>query len=154
MPSIVEFRVPMNLTVAEFERAWLFMCVESSCDSTGGGEGVLILKNEPYDNTDGSMGISQITGRVIPRTKGQYTLKEYHFASKVPGFIKALLPTKALMLVEEAFNAYPSCDVRSYFVHASVFVRPAAPLPLDRQADDMVHLHLHLDRHDVYSNVF
>ena len=115
MPSVVEFRVPLPLTVNEFERAWLFMCIEASCDATAecqgeGDEGVVILKNEPFDNTNGQLGeISVISGKPIPKTKGQYTLKEYRLASKAPMFARAVLPAKSLILVEESFNAYPNC---------------------------------------------
>jgi len=114
MPQLVEFRIPVPLSIDEFERAWLFMCLEASCFETsngvGGGEGVVVLKNEPYDNTQGQMGeISELSGQPIPRTKGQYTHKEYRFASRAPSFIRAVLPTKSLILVEESFNAYPMC---------------------------------------------
>lgn len=37
---------------------------EASKNETGGGEGVEVLKNEPYENEDGE--------------KGQYTHKIYH----------------------------------------------------------------------------
>ena len=113
MPTLVEFRVPLPLTVDEFERAWLFMCVEASCDATStseADEGIVILKNEPFDNVNGQLGeISAISGKPIPKTKGQYTLKEYRLASRAPGFARKVLPAKSLILIEESFNAYPNC---------------------------------------------
>lgn len=75
------------------------------CDA--GGEGIEWIKNEPYDNTDGHWGTSEITGTVVPRNKGQYTLKRYHFKSKVPSLLAHLAPGNALFLVEEAWNGYP-----------------------------------------------
>lgn len=39
----------------------------------------------------------------------QYTLKQYHFSSRVPGVLKALAPSSALFLTEESWNAYPRC---------------------------------------------
>ena len=42
-------------------------------------------------------------------TKGQYTLKKYFLASKVPKLISALAPSGSLELQEEAWNAYPYC---------------------------------------------
>jgi hypothetical protein len=72
-----------------------------------GDEGIEWIKNEPYDNTDGHLGVSEITGTTVPRNKGQYTLKRYHFKSKVPGIVTHLAPSNALFLIEEAWNAYP-----------------------------------------------
>ena len=57
---------------------------EASKNETGGGEGVEVLKNEPYDN------IPLLNGKF---TKGQYTYKIYRLASKVPGWIKMIAPT-------------------------------------------------------------
>lgn len=53
MVLIHEFRVPLHMTVDEFQVAQLFMVVDASEKMTGDGEGVEILVNEPYDNSDG-----------------------------------------------------------------------------------------------------
>ncbi|GMF21527.1 unnamed protein product [Phytophthora lilii] len=53
MVLIHEFRVPLHMTVDEFQVAQLYMVVNASEKLTGDGEGVEILVNEPYDNTDG-----------------------------------------------------------------------------------------------------
>jgi hypothetical protein len=90
MVLIHEFRVPLHMTVDEFQVAQLFMVVNASEQLTGDGEGVEILVNEPYDNTDGHMGVSSISGWVVPRNKGQYTRKHYYCKSKIPGFVSAL----------------------------------------------------------------
>ena len=47
---------------------------EASKNETGGGEGVEVIKNEPYE------GVPLLNGKF---TSGQYTYKKYHLASKV-----------------------------------------------------------------------
>lgn len=109
MVLIQEFRVPLNMTVEEFQVAQLYMVVDASEKLTGDGEGVEILKNEPYDNTDGHMGISPISQWEVPRNKGQYTLKHYYCKSRIPGFLSAFCPEDSMVLIEEAWNSYPHC---------------------------------------------
>ncbi|KAF1774568.1 START-like domain [Phytophthora cactorum] len=113
MVLIHEFRVPLHMSVDEFQVAQLYMVVNASEQLTGDGEGVEILVNEPYDNTDGHMGVSSISGWTIPRNKGQYTRKHYYCKSKIPGFVLRLVrqrcPEDSMVLIEEAWNAYPHC---------------------------------------------
>ena len=97
------------MTVDEFHVAQLFMIMRASEEETGNGEGVEILKNEPYDNTDGHLDISTITGWPVPRNKGQYTLKHYHIASKLPIYVSSMVPTDAMLLIEESYNGFPDC---------------------------------------------
>jgi len=73
---------------------------EASKNETGGGEGVEVVKNEPFDN------YPLLGGKF---SKGQYTYKIYHLASKVPAFVKFLAPKGSLEIHEEAWNAYPYC---------------------------------------------
>ena len=73
---------------------------EASKNETGGGEGVEVIKNEPYDN------VPLLNGKF---TSGQYTYKIYHLASKVPGWVRAIAPKGSLEIHEEAWNAYPYC---------------------------------------------
>ena len=49
--------------------AQLFTVAEASKENTGGGEGIEVLKNEPYE------GKALLGDRF---TKGQYTYKIYH----------------------------------------------------------------------------
>ncbi|KAJ3591124.1 hypothetical protein NHX12_009071, partial [Muraenolepis orangiensis] len=72
----------------------LYAVAEASKNETGGGEGVSVLINEPYEK-DGE--------------KGQYTRKIYYLQSKVPKLIRALAPKGSLEIYEEAWNAYPYC---------------------------------------------
>lgn len=66
--------------------AQLYATAMASKNSTGGGEGVEVLKNEPYEK---------------PNEKGQYTQKIYRLASRVPAWVRAVAPTGALDLYEE-----------------------------------------------------
>ncbi|KAJ8922249.1 hypothetical protein NQ315_004186 [Exocentrus adspersus] len=132
---IKEYRIPLPLTVEEYRIAQLYMIAlhnsylhykcgmsiitvtsgeycnnevvdrvvvtsrkKSREESSGAGSGVEILINEPY--TDG------------PGGQGQYTRKIYHVGSHLPGWIKGILPKTALMVEEEAWNAYPYTKTR------------------------------------------
>lgn len=46
---ILEFRIPLPLTVEDFQVAQLDMVIKAQEKVTGGGEGIVVLKNEPYD---------------------------------------------------------------------------------------------------------
>lgn len=84
----------------QYQVAQLFSVAEASKENTGGGEGIEVLKNEPF--TDYPL----LGGKY---SSGQYTYKIYHLASKVPPFIRFLVPKGALEIHEEAWNAYPYC---------------------------------------------
>jgi len=85
----------MPLSLEEYQVGQLYAVAKVSNQETKGDSGVEILKNEPFENEE--MG------------KGQYTHKIYHLGSRLPGWVRALAPASALMLVEEAWNAYPHC---------------------------------------------
>jgi hypothetical protein len=97
---IKEFRVVMPLTVEEYQIGQLYSVAEASMNETGGGEGIEVVKNEPFEN------YPLLGGRY---SKGQYTYKKYHLASKVPAFIRMLAPKGSMEIHEEAWNAYPYC---------------------------------------------
>lgn len=80
--------------------AQLYSVAEASKDNTGGGEGIEVLKNEPFED------YPLLGGKY---NSGQYTYKIYHLASKVPAFIRLLAPKGSLEIHEEAWNAYPYC---------------------------------------------
>ena len=42
-----------------------------------------------------------------PGGNGQYTKKIYHVGSHLPGWLRNILPKNALIVYEEAWNAYP-----------------------------------------------
>ncbi|XP_041097054.1 phosphatidylinositol transfer protein alpha isoform isoform X1 [Polyodon spathula] len=91
---IKEFRVILPISVEEYQVGQLYSVAEASKNETGGGEGVEVLKNEPYENNG---------------EKGQYTHKIYHLQSKVPATVRMLAPAGALNIHEKAWNAYPYC---------------------------------------------
>jgi len=97
---IKEFRVVLPLTVEEYQVAQLYAVAEASKNETGGGEGIEVLKNEPYKDKP------LLDGKY---SNGQYTYKIYRLASKVPAFIRYLAPQGSLEVHEEAWNAYPYC---------------------------------------------
>ncbi|CAJ1070056.1 phosphatidylinositol transfer protein beta isoform [Xyrichtys novacula] len=94
MVLIKEYRVVLPVSVEEYQVGQLYSVAEASKNETGGGEGIEVLKNEPYEK-DGE--------------KGQYTHKIYHLKSKVPGYVKMIAPEGALVFHEKAWNAYPYC---------------------------------------------
>ncbi|XP_040467598.1 phosphatidylinositol transfer protein beta isoform isoform X2 [Aptenodytes patagonicus] len=94
MVLIKEFRVVLPCSVQEYQVGQLYSVAEASKNETGGGEGIQVLKNEPYEK-DGE--------------KGQYTHKIYHLKSKVPGFVRMIAPEGSLVFHEKAWNAYPYC---------------------------------------------
>lgn len=97
---IKEYRIPLPLTVQEYQIGQLFTVTETSKNETGGGEGVEVLANEPFIN-------KPIFGN--QPSSGQYTYKIYHLKEKVPALIKLMAPRGALQLHEESWNAYPFC---------------------------------------------
>ncbi|XP_015925004.2 phosphatidylinositol transfer protein alpha isoform [Parasteatoda tepidariorum] len=97
---IKEYRVVLPITVEEYQVGQLYSVAEVSKNETGGGEGVEVRKNEPFEN------FPLLGGKY---SSGQYTYKVYHLASRVPGYIRLLAPRGALEVHEEAWNAYPYC---------------------------------------------
>ncbi|KAF4791077.1 Phosphatidylinositol transfer protein alpha isoform [Turdus rufiventris] len=66
MVLIKEYRVILPVSVEEYQVGQLYSVAEASKNETGGGEGVEVLVNEPYER-DGE--------------RGQYTHKIYHLQS-------------------------------------------------------------------------
>lgn len=89
-----EYRIPLPLTVDEYQIAQLYMVSRISKQQTGNGEGIQILENRPFDDENG---------------KGQYTHKIILLGSRIPGWLKTFIPTTALQVDEKAWNAYPYC---------------------------------------------
>ncbi|WKY01010.1 hypothetical protein Q1695_015198 [Nippostrongylus brasiliensis] len=97
---VKEYRVVLPLSVDEYQVGQLWSVAEASKAETGGGEGVEVLKNEPFD------GEPLLNGQF---SQGQYTHKIYHLQSKVPTLIRKIAPKGSLAIHEEAWNAYPYC---------------------------------------------
>ncbi|XP_052314184.1 phosphatidylinositol transfer protein beta isoform-like isoform X2 [Oncorhynchus keta] len=98
MVLIKEYRVILPISVQEYQVGQLFTVAEASKNETGGGEGIEVLINEPYEEEG---------------EKGQYTHKVYHLKSKVPGWLRYIAPEGALVFHEKAWNAYPYCRTAS-----------------------------------------
>lgn len=96
------------MTVEEYQVAQLWTVIEASKDETGGGDGVEILVNEPFNAGSQYAPEEELPGGGT-YSSGQYTHKIYHLASKVPSFIRLLAPGEALNVTEKAWNAYPYC---------------------------------------------
>lgn len=93
---ITEFRIPMPMTTKEYQVGQLFAVADMSKQETGGGDGVEVVKNEPFHDHP-------------EYGNGQYTFKRYYLQNKVPKFIKMIAPAGSLVLEEEAWNAFPYC---------------------------------------------
>ena len=90
---IVEYRIILPTNVPQYQVGNLYMCAQRTREESGNGEGIEILKNEPYDDWNGE--------------SGQLTHKILHFKSRVPGFIRWAIPDKYLHLHEISHNGYP-----------------------------------------------
>jgi len=97
---IKEFRLDLPMTVEEYQVAQLWSVAKSSKENTGGGEGIEVLKNEPFSNKHDLF---------KDHTAGQFTHKLYKLQSKVPWWIRKLAPKGTLEMHEQAWNAYPFC---------------------------------------------
>ncbi|KAI3421962.1 hypothetical protein GPALN_012500 [Globodera pallida] len=95
-----EYRIIMPMTVEEFQIGHLFTVAEAARQETGGGEGVQVLRNEPFE------GAELFHGEF---TAGQYTHKVYHVDTKMPAMLRAFMPSGSQTLHEHAWNAYPYC---------------------------------------------
>lgn len=97
----------------QYQIGQLFSVAEASKKETGGGEGVQVVKNEPFDN------FPLLGGQF---TKGQYTYKIYHLDTKVPSLVRLVTPKGALAVHEEAWNAYPYC--KTVITVSKIYVAP------------------------------
>lgn len=123
----------MPLTVEEYQIGQLFSVAEASKNETGGGEGVEVIKNEPF--TDHPL----LNGKF---STGQYTYKKYHLASKVPTLVKMIAPKGSLEIHEEAWNAYPYCKTiltNPDFMKSGFFICIESMHVADDGSSDNVH---------------
>ncbi|XP_067457399.1 cytoplasmic phosphatidylinositol transfer protein 1b [Thunnus thynnus] len=87
-----EYRICMPLTVDEYRIGQLYMISKHSCEQSGGGEGVEVVRNE-----------SDIHPQHGP---GQLTEKRIYLSSKLPSWAKAFIP-RFFYVTEKAWNFYP-----------------------------------------------
>jgi len=92
MVLIKEYVIPMPLSVEEYRKAQLYMVAKFSRERTSKGEGITIIKNEPFEDENG--------------LKGQFTHKQIHVGSSAPSWAKSLIPSNCCV-EEKAWNSYP-----------------------------------------------
>ncbi|GLU19042.1 hypothetical protein SLE2022_353110 [Rubroshorea leprosula] len=85
----------MPISLEEYQVAQMYMVMKMQRQNTSGSEGVEVLVNRPFED--------DVYG------KGWYTSKVYRLQSKAPAWLTALAPKDALVMLEEAWNAYPRC---------------------------------------------
>ncbi|KDP44117.1 hypothetical protein JCGZ_05584 [Jatropha curcas] len=95
MVQIKEFRIVMPMSVEEYQIAQMYMVMRMQQQNTNGAEGVEVLENRPLE--DDLLGTCQ------------YTSKVYRLQSKAPTWLTTFAPADALIMQEEAWNAYPRC---------------------------------------------
>lgn len=82
----------MPLTVEEYHLGQLYMIAKHSHEQSENGEGVEVVTNEAcYDPLHGS---------------GQYTEKRVHLSSRLPSWIRAVIP-RIFYVTEKAWNYFP-----------------------------------------------
>jgi hypothetical protein len=89
---IKEYRILMPMSVEEYRIAQLYMVSRFSRERTTKGEGIEIVKNEPYEDEKG---------------KGQYTHKIVYLENAIPAWVRALAPGSITQVEEQSWNAYP-----------------------------------------------
>ncbi|XAR60477.1 hypothetical protein NMG60_11033877 [Bertholletia excelsa] len=95
MVQLKEFRIVMPLSLEEYQIAQTYMIMRMQQQNTTSTEGVEVLEDRPFANNEFG--------------EGQYTSKIYRLQSKVPAWLTAFAPRGALVVQEEAWNAYPRC---------------------------------------------
>ncbi|VDQ04171.1 unnamed protein product [Trichobilharzia regenti] len=115
------------MTVDEYHVGQLWAVAEASKNETGGGEGIEVLVNEPF-NSEVNPPESPLIANGKEYFTGQYTHKRFYLARKVPGYVRLLAPKGSLEVDEKAWNAFPYCrtvlqvSAKNYLL--SVFQNP------------------------------
>jgi hypothetical protein len=94
--QIVEFRITLPLTLPEYDIAQRFTVSEFSKAETGGGQGVEVHEDKKFSG--------MLDGH---HRNGQYTLKTYFLASKLPAFVASLMNPEYFELKEQCWNVFP-----------------------------------------------
>nr|XP_023884045.1 phosphatidylinositol transfer protein 1-like isoform X1 [Quercus suber] len=95
MVHVKEFRIVMPMSLEEYHVAHTYVVMKMSQQHTTGNEGVEVLENKDFED--------DVLG------KGRYTNKVYRLQSKVPSWLTTFAPADALIMQEEAWNAFPKC---------------------------------------------
>lgn len=131
---ITEFRIILPMTVEEYQIAQLFATAEVSKQNTGGGEGVEILTNEPFEKPMSEAFLGRFN-------VGQYTKKIYHLGSRVPSWVRFIFSDESLSMHEEAWNAYPYCKtvLKNPFMKENMIIDISTLHLPDRGESENVH---------------
>ncbi|XP_050367963.1 uncharacterized protein LOC126786240 [Argentina anserina] len=95
MVLMKEFRIVMPMSLEEYQVAQAYMVAKMQQQNTNSTEGVEVLENKSFED--------DVFGQ------GQYTSKVYRLQSKAPTWLTTFAPADALIMQEEAWNAYPRC---------------------------------------------
>jgi len=88
---IKEYRIIMPMSTEEYRVAQLYMVAKFSREKSSEGEGIQVLKNEPYQDGNSS---------------GQFTHKKIYLGSSLPSWARSWIP-ESFCVEEKAWNAYP-----------------------------------------------
>ena len=102
---IREYRVPLPLTMDEFERGMLWSVARKTWEETANGEGTEVLVNERFTN-------KPILPHIDPTlyTSGIFTKKVHYLDGRIPWYIpkKRLFPPDGVARVrEKCYNSFP-----------------------------------------------
>lgn len=90
-----EYQIPLPFTTSDYRVAQLYTVAMMSVNEATGDTSIKINENKDiHDETYGAC---------------RYTEKVFFLNSKVPGAIRAVVPRKALIVEERAFNSFPVC---------------------------------------------
>ncbi|KAL6203105.1 hypothetical protein ACLB2K_026808 [Fragaria x ananassa] len=101
MVLMKEFRIVMPMSLEEYQVAQAYMVTKMQQQNTNSTEGVEVLENKSFED--------DVFG------KGQYTSKVYRLQSKAPTWLTTFAPADALIMQEEAWNAYPRCKTEARY---------------------------------------
>ncbi|XP_042960188.1 phosphatidylinositol transfer protein 1-like isoform X1 [Carya illinoinensis] len=107
MVLIKEFRIVMPVSLEEYGIAQMYMVTKMQQKNTTSTEGIEVLESRPFED--------KVYGT------GQYASKVYRLQSKVPSWLTKVAPAHALVMREEAWNAYPRCKSVLKCPHFSKF---------------------------------
>uniref|UniRef100_A0A0K2TQC1 Phosphatidylinositol transfer protein, cytoplasmic 1 [Trichechus manatus latirostris] n=1 Tax=Lepeophtheirus salmonis TaxID=72036 RepID=A0A0K2TQC1_LEPSM len=94
-----EYRICMPLSVDEYHVGQLYMIAKHSAEQSKGGEGVEVVENRPHhDPVHGD---------------GRFTEKRIYLSSRLPSFIKNLVP-RIFYITEKAWNLVYSISPKKH----------------------------------------
>ena len=97
MTILKEYHISMPMTVDKYEIGKIYSTARASLEQSGGGEGVEVVKNQPFHNME-------VFGDK-KKHSGQYYRKIYHLKKRVPSILSKLAPKGSLEVHEESWSA-------------------------------------------------